>query len=85
MELKGCTHAWNYYTIRSRRRDEIAKALNMRGIETGIFYPNALQHGLPMAEAESATRTVLSLPMHTKLSNNEAETIINIINGEAKK
>lgn len=79
----GTTHAFNYYTIRSIKRNALASVLYQNGFETGIFYPEPLRRGLH--EADAAAREVLSLPMHTNLSNIEVLKICKIINGEITK
>lgn len=73
----GTRCAWAQFTVRSRERDHLARALKARGIPTGIYYPRPLHlqqaySGYPRASAglavsESLCREVLSLPMHPYL------------------
>lgn len=84
-------HAFNLFTVRVQAdrlgisRDELRKALAERGIETAVHYPRAL-HQQPLfagfgddgdfpSSAELA-RTVLSLPVHPALSEQDLRQII---------
>lgn len=76
-ELSGVRHVYHVYTVRSKERDRLQKALAEEGIQTGIHYPVPvhlqpayadLSYG-PGAfpEAEAAARQVLSLPLYPEL------------------
>ncbi|MGA2630301.1 MAG: DegT/DnrJ/EryC1/StrS family aminotransferase [Terriglobia bacterium] len=84
-------HAFNLYTVRVQAdrlgisRDEFRKALAERGVETAVHYPRAL-HQQPLfagfgddddfpSSAELA-RTVLSLPVHPALSEQDLRKMI---------
>lgn len=65
-------HVWHHFVVRIARRDELRAYLESRGIETGVYYPAALDAqpclaGLgPRAACPNANRAaaeVLSLPI----------------------
>ncbi|MCC2662966.1 MAG: UDP-2-acetamido-2-deoxy-3-oxo-D-glucuronate aminotransferase [Geminicoccaceae bacterium] len=82
----GVRSAWAQYTIRVGERDWLAAELRARGIPTAVHYPRALHRqpayrdcptapdGLPVAEA--LARTVLSLPIHPDLQDDDQARII---------
>lgn len=82
----GYTHAWAQYTLMLEDRDEIAAKLKEEGIPTAVYYPKCL-HEQPVFKnlgyafgdfpcSEKASRSVLSLPMHAYLSQEDREKII---------
>jgi dTDP-4-amino-4,6-dideoxygalactose transaminase len=75
----GYVHAWHQFTIRSERRDEIAQALMAASVETGVFYPSLAMLG-DYPVAQQATRTVLSLPVHPGLTQDDLEKIVMEVN-----
>jgi len=76
---------YHLYVIRTEHRDELRKALLDYGIETGIHYPIPLHlqqayssMNLPLGSfpnAERSAQTVLSLPMHPYLSQQQVEHV----------
>jgi dTDP-4-amino-4,6-dideoxygalactose transaminase len=82
-------HVFHQYTIRTRRRDALAKHLAAAGIGTAVHYPapipaqpvfRALSYdteGFPRAWA--AAREVLSLPCFPELTDEEVETVLDAI------
>jgi len=92
-ETPGCRHVYHQYTIRvpaaGGGRDALANHLRERGIGTMIYYPVPVhkqvvyqrlgyQDHLPLAE--SASREVLSLPVHPALTREELDQIIEGVN-----
>ncbi len=85
---KHCKHVFHQYTIRLKTRDEIAIALNKKGIGTGIYYPLPI-HKQPLYKnlgyndslpvAEKVASEVLSLPVHPSLSKQDIEVISNAL------
>jgi len=78
-------HIFHQYTIRSKRRDLVARALSERKIPHGIYYPIPLhlqeafrwmgkQKG-SYPFSEQAAYEVLSLPMHTELTPAQQEVV----------
>lgn len=90
-------HTYNQYTIRVRngKREALMKGLEKMGIPSRIYYPLALHqqaafgryapvgHGLK--QAEKACQEVLSLPMHTEMSPEEAAYIARSVAGLLKE
>ncbi len=88
--ISNSTHVYHQYTIQldsEEKRNALQKHLNDNGIPTKIYYPipQHLQRAynlkgykpgdLPITE--HASRTVLSLPMHTELSQEQLDYIVN--------
>lgn len=76
------THSFHQYTIKvPKKRDELQKYLSARGIPSMIYYPlplhlqEAYQYlGYKMGDfpvAEELSQQVLSLPMHTELTEEQ--------------
>ncbi len=86
----NCGHVFHQYTIRARKRDELAGILNNNGIGTGIYYP-APVHKQPfyqelgyvdsLPESENAAYEVISLPVHPSVTQDELDHIIEVIKG----
>lgn len=78
-------HAFHQYTVRTSRRDELAKRLAAAGIGTACHYPQPLpaQPALralgyrseACPEAWAASREVLSLPCFPELRDEEVEAV----------
>lgn len=75
------------YRINTNDRDTLINNLKKHNVQTGIHYISLHNHEvykinddlLPNSEIESLT--TLSIPFHEKLTNNDIEKIIKIING----
>jgi len=78
-EMSWVRHVYHVYTVRSKERDRLQKALNDNGIHTGIHYPVPV-HLQPayadlgyeagaFPQAEAAAKQVLSLPLYPELSS----------------
>jgi dTDP-4-amino-4,6-dideoxygalactose transaminase len=90
IERPGCRHVFHQYTIRlASGRDGLAAWMRERGIGTGIHYPRPiyqqpfyldLGYDLHLAEAEAASREVLSLPVHPGVGEAERATIVAAVN-----
>lgn len=79
------THAFHQYTIRTKSRNDLQEFLKEKGIPSMIYYPKAIH----MQEAyeflgykkgdfpvsEELTKTVLSLPMHTEMNEQQLSFI----------
>ncbi len=76
-----CTHIFHQYTVRAPRRDALANHLKEKGIPHAIYYPIPLHLQKAFAVAgnrkgdfpitEQACDEVLSLPMHTELTEEQ--------------
>lgn len=81
---EGAEHVFHQYTIRVADRDGAARKLREKGIGVGIHYPVPI-HKQPLYQqmgysdclpnAESASREVLSLPVHPSVTQNELDYI----------
>ena len=78
------TSAWHQFVVRHERRDDLARLLKDRGVETGVHYPHPL-HGMrafsgfatrPLPVCERAARTVLSLPLHPHLPEPDRRRVV---------
>jgi dTDP-4-amino-4,6-dideoxygalactose transaminase len=84
-EPPGYEHVYHLYVVRTEQREELRKGLLGFGIETGIHYPIPLHRqqayswmDLPegsFPNAERSARTVLSLPMHPYIDQQEVERV----------
>jgi dTDP-4-amino-4,6-dideoxygalactose transaminase len=88
-ERQWATAVYHMFVIRHPRRDDLAKFLKERGVETGIHYPipNHQQPAITsrfrnipaLARTEQAVREILSLPIHGQLSLEEADYVSDCI------
>ena len=84
----GGAHVFNQYTLRVPSRDLVAEKLRENGIGTGIHYPRTIP-GQPyyrelgyhddFTHAESASREVLSIPVHPALSTEDLFQICDVL------
>jgi len=78
-------HVYHVYAIRVKNREALQKALNDRGVQTGIHYPIPVHLQLAYAEpnykpgdfpnSEQAANEVLSLPMYAELTNQHIQEV----------
>ncbi len=89
---EGNTHVYAQYTLRVENRAELQAALKEKGVPSAIYYPKCL-HVQPVfeylrykegsfPEAEKAAQTVLSLPMHPLLTEEEQDLVIETLKAE---
>lgn len=77
-------HSYNQFTIQVNNRDEIRKKLLEKGVPTMVYYPKPLHQQpayskyftSPLPVSEQLCETVLSLPIHPVLSEQEQAYII---------
>jgi len=83
------SHSFNLYTIRVRERDQLRSELKKKGIETAIYYREAM-HLTPalqylglgpgsFPQAEKAAGEVLSLPVWPGLKKREVEQVADAV------
>lgn len=83
------THAFHQYTIKTGKRNELQAFLQQKGIPSMIYYPGAhhlqeayLYLGYKKGDfpvSEQLAETVLSLPMHTEMTEEQLEYIVNSV------
>lgn len=81
----GNKHAWFFYAIRIANRDEIARYLKSKGIDTRIAWPLAI-HRQPVYQemlvgthcpvADEIAGTVLNLPMYYDMTDEELRYVV---------
>ena len=83
------THSFHQYTIKTKQRNALQEFLKTKGIPSMVYYPGVLhlqeayrflghQKGdFPISE--NLAETVLSLPMHTELTEEQLEYIVKSI------
>lgn len=79
--MPACTHIFHQYTLRVPRRDALSSFLKEKGIAHAIYYPIPLHLQKAFASwgnkkgdfpvTEQACDEVLSLPMHTELTEEQ--------------
>jgi dTDP-3-amino-3,4,6-trideoxy-alpha-D-glucose transaminase len=80
---------YHLFPVRISRRDAVAEALRLRGIDTGIHYAppvhghaawaeRPLRHGI-VRHAEAWAREELSLPMHPYLQAEEIDRVVDAL------
>jgi dTDP-4-amino-4,6-dideoxygalactose transaminase len=84
-----CIHIFHQYTLRVPRRDDLAAFLKEKGIPHGVYYPVPLhlQKAFAMSGGkngdfpvtEKATEEVISLPMHSELTEENLSFITGAI------
>jgi len=90
----GNTHVYAQYTIRVGNRDELGVQLKEAGIPSAVYYPKCL-HEQPVfaplgfkwgdfPASESASREVISLPMHPYLTEVEQDKVVEAVKQHAK-
>jgi UDP-2-acetamido-2-deoxy-ribo-hexuluronate aminotransferase len=82
----GNTHVYAQYTIRVPNRDAVAEKLKTQGVPTAVYYPKCLHEQPAFAscgygwgdfpESETASRAVLSLPMHPFLTEADQDRVV---------
>jgi dTDP-4-amino-4,6-dideoxygalactose transaminase len=81
----GCTHVFHQYTVRTKKRDQLAAFMKEKEIGTGVHYPTPIhkqpyyidlgyRDSLPVSE--KAVEEVLSLPVHPALSGTDIQKIV---------
>ncbi len=81
-------HVWHLYVIRTPERNRLQQHLADNGIQTLIHYPIPIHHqeaykefahfSLPITEAIHSE--VLSLPISPVLTDDEVQTVVEVVN-----
>jgi len=87
---EGRTHCWHQFVVRTPRRDELRAHLEKKGIVCGVLYPVPIHRqpayhdaSLSFPHTEQACDTVLSLPLHPGLSDDDVARVIREVTGWA--
>ena len=83
----GYTSSWAQYTIQAENRDELQARLKAAGIPSMVYYPRTMSRQTAFAHlnqqpcpvADKLSQTVLSLPMHPYMTDEEIETVASLI------
>ncbi|HYG86199.1 MAG TPA: DegT/DnrJ/EryC1/StrS family aminotransferase [Azospirillum sp.] len=89
--LPGCTSAWAQYTVRTGLRDAVMKQLKEHGTPAAIYYARPLHRqkayahypvagGGTLPATDRLMETVLSLPMHPYLSEEDQRHVADSLN-----
>lgn len=90
-EIPYSTHVYHQYTIKVQngKRDELKKYLADQGIPSMVYYPLPLQNqnafkkitrsAEELSMSEKLSKSVLSLPIHTEITEEEQRFIIDTI------
>ena len=90
--IPDATHVYHQYTIRvvGHDRDKFAEEMTKHGVGNGVYYPIPV-HQLPsfnlkfdLPNTTSACQEVISIPVHPSLTQQELETVVEVINSIAK-
>ncbi len=81
-------HVYNQYTVLTGHRDALADHLEVRGVDTGVYYPTPV-HLEPAFDdvaadcptAERLAGTVLSLPVHPTLDETDLDAVVDAVGG----
>ena len=78
-------HAFHQYTVVTEHRDSLQSSLESNGVGYGIYYPMTIPdqpaygRESPVPVARRLTETVLSLPVHPCVTDDDIETIVDAV------
>lgn len=85
VERQGCSHVYNIYAVRTKKRDELRNFLASKQISTAIYYPIPLHlqrvyeflgHNKgDFPNSEKASQEILALPLFPELKVEEIEFV----------
>ena len=81
----NCIPSTHFVQIQIERRDDLIEHLNSNNVFPGVHYISNTEYGLYRESfglcprAEEASRTILSLPVHLSLSNDDVDKISELI------
>ena len=83
------SHVWHIFAIRTQEREALQKYLEKNNIQTLIHYPIPPHKQIAYREwnnlsypvSEKIHREILSLPISPVLTKNEAERVVEVLNG----
>ncbi len=87
-EAPGAFHSFGLYVIRSRRREQLRRALTAEGIASRVYYPvplhkqplhRASSRDLRLPETDRACNEVLALPLYPELKFSDLHRVCDAI------
>lgn len=88
-EMPYARHVYHVFAVRAPQRDDLQRALQAHGVQTGIHYPVPVHlqpahadlgyHEGDFPHAERAANEVLSLPMYPELSTTAQEQVASAV------
>lgn len=87
--LTGENHVWHLFVIRTQQREALQQHLTEQGVQTLIHYPIPPHHQQAYKEwskqscplTEAMHQEVMSLPISPVMSDEDVQTVIEVING----
>jgi dTDP-4-amino-4,6-dideoxygalactose transaminase len=86
----GTVHVFHQYTLRVLKRDAFVERLRELGVGSGVYYPIPLHRQKPFGElgygdqsfpvSEQLAEEVVSIPVHPGLTDDEVDTVIEVVN-----
>jgi dTDP-4-amino-4,6-dideoxygalactose transaminase len=86
----GTVHVFHQYTLRVLKRDAFVERLRELGVGSGVYYPIPLHRQKPFGElgygdqsfpvSEKLAEEVVSIPVHPGLTDDEIDTVIEVVN-----
>lgn len=82
---KDSTHVFHQYTVKAEKRDQLKEFLQSKGIPTMIYYPVPLHHQKAYRQdksfpvTEQLSKEVLSLPIHTEMTEEQLTYICEMV------
>lgn len=90
VETTGSKHVYHQFTLRTKNRQAIARALSEKDIASAVYYPVSLHQqeifvrmyrtSTPLPISETCSSEVLSLPMFPEMQPDEVGLIADVIN-----
>lgn len=84
--LPGAEHVYHQYTLSSGQRDALLDRLRRSGVDARVYYPQPLSDfpiyghdGYPVANAEMAAQSVLSIPVGAHVGEVERSRIVEAV------
>ena len=86
-------HAWNYFVLRSERREALREALSRSGVDSRIYYPRPI-HLQPayaqsfltvtLPHAERYTEQAFARPIFAGMTNSEVDYASDVVRRAAR-
>ena len=88
-------HVYAQFTVRHPRRDAFQRALRERNVASEVYYPLPMPYQKVFASlghrvgefprAEQATREVLSIPVHSELTSDDVQSVIDAMRASLRE